>query len=179
MTTRNAVQTQEIIERLIAGHSPKDIATSLGIPIYTVYNTKKCNKDLYLKLKHQRMDGSPDTFPPGYGCESVKRIEPPVEKPVEKPVTEQPRHSFGELFEKIKRLENRNKELEEQLQEKLQEKVSEPFSKEDLLGFMVKRTMDEETSKEELMGVASTIDFIINGKPNPFDELFHETGVLQ
>lgn len=160
MSTRNAAQSQEIIERLIAGHSPKDIATSLGIPIYTVYNTKKCNKDLYFKLKHQRMDGSPDTFPPGYGCESVKRIEPPVENPVEKPVTEQPRHSFGELFEKIRRLENRNKELEEQLKEKSQEKAAEPLKQPDLLGFMVERTLDESTTKEELKGIASVIGFI-------------------
>lgn len=174
MATRIADQSREIIERLIAGHSPKDIATSLGIPIYSVYNAKKYNKDLYFKLKHQRMDGTPDAFPPGHGCESVKYEEQPVEKTMEKHIIEQPRHSFGELFEKIKRLENRNKELEEKLQEKSQEKAAEPFKQSDLLGYMLKRTMNENTSKEELMGIASVIDFIINGEPKTLDELFKE-----
>ena len=163
METRNADQSREIIERLIDGHSPKDIATSLGIPVYSVYNTKRYNKDLYFKLKHQRMDGTPDAFPPGHGCESVKHIENPVENPVEKPVPEPLRHSFGELFEKIKRLENRNKELEE----KLQEKNQAPFEQKDLLGFMVARTLNENTTKEEIMGIASVIDFM-NGSPNRF-----------
>lgn len=161
MAAQHPELTREILERLVALHRPKDIAESLNIPIYSVYNAKNNNKDLYFKLKHQRMDGTPDAFPPGHGCESVKHIE----NPVEKPVTEQPRHSFGELFEKIKRLENRNKELEEQLQEKSQEKAAEPFKQSDLLGFMVERTLDESTTKEELKGIASVIGFI-NGIPN-------------
>lgn len=163
MSERVHGNTMEILERIAAGHSVKSIADSLGITTNSVYVCQKRHPDILNKLKHQRMDGTPDTFAPGHGCESVKREEQPVEKPVEKPVAEQPRHSFGELFEKIKRLENRNKELEE----KLQEKNRAPFVQKDLLGFMVTRTLNENTTKEEIMGIASVIDFM-NGSPNQF-----------
>lgn len=165
MSERVHGNTMEILERIAAGHSVKSIADSLGITTNTVYVCRKRHPDILNKIKHQRMDGTPDAFPPGHGCESVKRIEQPVEIPVEKPTPEPPRHSFGELFEKIKRLENRNKELEEKLQEKSQEKAEEPFKQSDLLGFMVERTLDESTTKEELNGIASVIGFI-NDIPN-------------
>lgn len=160
MSERVQGNTMEILERIAAGHSAKSIADSLGITTSNVYTCQKRHSDLLNKLKHQKADGSPDAFPPGYGCESVKRIEQPVENPVEKPVTEQPRHSFGELFEKIKRLENRNKELEELLLEKNQN----TFNQTDLLRFLVRRTLAEGTTKEELMGIASTVNFLLNAE---------------
>ena len=163
MSERVHGNTMEILARIAAGHSVKSVADSLGITTNSVYVCQKRHPDLLNKLKHQKADGTLDAFPPGHGCESVKHIE----NPVEKPVTEQPRHSFGELFEKIKRLENRNKELEEKLQEKSQEKAAEPFKQSDLLGFMVARTLNENTTKEEIMGIASVIDFM-NGSPNQF-----------
>lgn len=161
--------TMEILGRIAAGHSIKSIADSLGITTSNVYLCQKRHPDLLNRIKHQKADGTPDAFPPGHGCESVKHIE----NPVEKPATEQPRHSFGELFDKIKRLENRNKELEEQLKEKSQEKAAEPFKQSDLLGFMVERTLDESTTKEELKGIASVIGFI-NGTPNQLYAVFPE-----
>lgn len=167
MSERVHGNTMEILARVAAGHSVKSIADSLGITTNSVYVCQKRHPDILNRIKHQKADGTPDVFPPGHGCESVKHIEQPVENPVEKPATEQPRHSFGELFEKIKRLENRNKELEEQLQEKSQEKAAEPFKQSDLLRFMVARTLNENTTKEEIMGIASVIDFM-NGSPNQF-----------
>lgn len=88
MNERVQGNTMEILERIAAGHSAKSIADSLGITTSNVYTCQKRHPDLLNKLKHQKADGSPDAFPPGYGCESVKRIEQPVENPVEKPATE-------------------------------------------------------------------------------------------
>lgn len=166
MSERVHGKTMEILERIAAGHSVQSIADSLGTSPANVWAAQRRHPDLLNKIKHQRMDGTPDAFPPGHGCESVKRIEGAVEIPVEKPVTEQPRHSFGELFEKIKRLENRNKELEE----KLLEKNRDTFDRTDLLEFLVRRTLAEETTKEELMGIAATISFIVNSEPKQLDE---------
>lgn len=165
MSERVHGKTMEILERIAAGHSVQSIADSLGTSLANVWAAQRRHPDLLNKIKHQKADGSPDAFPPGHDCESVKRIEQPVETPVEKPTPEPTRHSFGELFEKIKRLENRNKELEEKLQEKSQEKAAEPFKQSDLLGFIVERTLDESTTKEELKGIASVIGFI-NDIPN-------------
>lgn len=156
MSERVHGKTMEILERIAAGHSAQSVADSLGTSLANVFAAKRRHPDLLNQIKHQKADGSPDTFPPGYGCKSVKRIE----QPVEKPAAEQPRHSFGELFEKIKRLENRNKELEEQLQEKNQN----TYNQTDLLTFMVRRTLAEDTTKEELMGIASTVKFITSSE---------------
>lgn len=166
MSERVHGNTMEILERIAAGHSVKSIADSLGITTNSVYVCQKRHPDILNKLKHQKADGSPDAFPPGYGCESVKRIEQPVENPVEKPVSEPPRHSFGELFEKIKRLENRNNELVE----KLLEKNQNTYNQTDLLAFMVRRTLAGGTTKEELMGIAATINFIVNSEPKQLYE---------
>lgn len=155
MSERVHGKTMEILERIAAGHSVQSIADSLGTSPANVWAAQRRHPDLLNKIKHQKAVGSPDAFPPGYGCESVKRIEQPVEKPTYEP----PRHSFAELFEQIKRLKIRNKELEEQLQEK------NTYNQTDLLSFMVERTLDESTTKEELRGIASVIGFI-NGIPN-------------
>lgn len=167
MSERVHGKTMEILERIAAGHSVQSIADSLDTSPANVWAAQRRHPDLLNKIKHQKADGSPDAFPPGYGCESVKRIEQPVETTVEKPTSEPPRHSFAELFEKIKRLENRNKELVE----KLLEKNRNPFDQTDLLGFLVRRTLAEDTTKEELMGIAATISFIVNSEPKQLDEL--------
>lgn len=156
MSERVHGKTMEILERIAAGHSVQSIADSLDTSPANVWAAQRRHPDLLNKIKHQKADGSPDAFPPGYGCESIKRIEQPVETPVEKTAIEPPRHSFAELFEKIKRLENRNKELEEQLLKKNRD----TFNRTDLLDFLVRRTLAEGTTKEELMGIASTVNFI-------------------
>lgn len=166
MSERVHGNTMEILERIAAGHSAQSIADSLGTSTANVYACQRRHPDLLNKIKRQRADGTPDTFAPGHGCESVKHEEEPVEKTMEKHVIEQPRHSFGELFEKIKRLENRNKELVE----KLLEKNRDTFDRTDLLGFLVRRTLVEGTTKEELMGIASVIDFIVNSEPKQLYE---------
>lgn len=166
MSERVHGKTMEILERIAAGHSVQSIADSLGTSLANVWAAQRRHPDLLNKIKHQKADGSPDAFPPGYGCESIKRIEQPVENPTPEP----PRHSFAELFGKINRLEIRNKELEELLQEKSQEKAAEPFKQSDLLGFMVERTLDESTTKEEIKGIAATINFIVNNEPKQLDE---------
>lgn len=160
MSERVHGKTMEILERIAAGHSVQSIADSLGTSLANVWAAQRRHPDLLNKIKHQKADGSPDAFPPGYGCESIKRIEQPVETPVEKPTPEPPRHSFAELFGKINRLEIRNKELEE----KLHEKNQNTYNQTDLLAFMVRHTLAEGTTKEELMGIASTVDFLLNAE---------------
>lgn len=156
MSERVHGKTMEILERIAAGHSVQSIADSLGTSPANVWAAQRRHPDLLNKIKHQKADGSPDAFPPGYGCESVKRIEQPVENPTPEP----PRHSFAELFGKINRLEIRNKELVE----KLLEKNRDTFDRTDLLEFMVRHTLAESSTKEELMGIASTVNFLLNAE---------------
>ena len=178
MSERMHGNTREILERIAAGHSPKSIADSLGVCIQTVYNCKNRHADALNRIMHRRADGTPDTFPPGSGCESIHgQHEDAVENPAES--SEPIQHSLGELIRRIKELEAENKTLSDDYNKLMESQTihqkAPAFDEKYMLKFMLDIASDTISTREFISGAAVALKCILGIQdPNTAGEMVLE-----